>query len=169
MERERTSSSPRSDARDDTRVADADSRVDQVIDAVDTLRRSEAHLVRRRQSGGGLSDVDRTALRYVIERSVQVEPATPKDLADLLGISTASTTALVDRLVRDGLVETRPHPVDRRKKMLMPTLGARNPDDVGTLAGAIREIAADLSDTEAQLLIGALTRITRAVDDEQAR
>ncbi len=146
-----------------------DERVDQVVDAVETLRRAEAHLVRRRQSGDGPSDIDRTALRHIIALSVQDEPATPKGLAALLGISTASTTALIDRLVRDGLVSTQPHPVDRRKKLLIPTLGTENPDDIGTLAGAIREIAADLSDTEAQLLIGALTRITRAVDDEQAR
>lgn len=145
-----------------------DERVDQVVNAVEGLRRSEAHLVRRRQSGHGLSDIDRTALRHIIALSVQDEPATPKALAVLLGISTASTTALVDRLVRDGLVTTQPHPVDRRKKLLMPTLGTENPDDVGSLAVAIREIAADLSDTEAQLLIDALARVTRAVDNEQA-
>jgi len=119
------------------------------------------------QVGGGLSDVDRTALRLIIEQSARATPATPTDLARHLGISTASTTALVDRLVRDGLVETHPHPVDRRKKTLAPTDGTRHPDEVGGLTAAIREVAADLSDTEAQLLIGALARITRAVDDEE--
>lgn len=145
-----------------------DGRVGQVISAVDDLRRAEARLVRRRQSGDGLSDVDRTALRYVIDKATQVEPATPKDLAALLGISTASTTALLDRLIRGGLIETLPHPVDGRKKMLMPTPGTQNPDDDSALTSAIREIAVDLSDTEAQLLIGALRRVTHAVDDEQA-
>ena len=146
-----------------------DGRVGQVIGAVDDLRRAEARLVRRRQSGDGLSDVDRTAVRFVVARATQVEQATPKDLAVLLGISTASTTTLLDRLIRGGLIETRPHPVDRRKKLLMPTRGTQNPDDDSTLTSAIREIGADLSDTEAQLLVGALRRVTHAVDDEQAR
>ena len=148
-------------------IADSPGRTDQVVGAVDALRRAEAHLVRRRQVGVGLSDVDRTALRLIIEQSARATPATPTDLARHLGISTASTTALVDRLVRDGLVETHPHPVDRRKKTLAPTDGTRHPDEVGGLTAAIREVAADLSDTEAQLLIGALARITRAVDDEE--
>lgn len=148
-------------------IADPPGRTDQVVGAVDALRRAEAHLVRRRQVGVGLSDVDRTALRLIIEQSAHAAPATPTDLARHLGISTASTTALVDRLVRDGLVETHPHPVDRRKKTLAPTAGTRHPDEVGGLTAAIREVAADLSDTEAQLLIGALARITRAVDDEE--
>ena len=148
-------------------VEDHPGRTDEVVRAVDALRRAEAHLVRRRQVGVGLSDIDRTALRVIIEQSTDAAPATPTDLARHLGISTASITALVDRLVRDGLIETRPHPVDRRKKTLSPTVGTRNPDEVGGLAAAIREVAADLSDTEAQLLIGALARITRAVDDEE--
>ncbi len=146
-----------------------DGRVGQVIGAVDDLRRAEARLVRRRQSGDGLSDVDRTAVRFVVVKATQVEPATPTGLAALLGISTASTTTLLDRLIRGGLIETRPHPVDRRKKLLMPTRGTQNPDDDSALTNSIREIGADLSDTEAQLLVGALRRITHAVDDEQAR
>jgi len=160
MQREQFSADLRSDA-------DRSGRSDRIVDAVDALRRAEAHLVRRRQAGAGLSDVDRTALRLVIERSLQAEHATPTDLARHLGISTASTTALVDRLVRGGLIETHPHPIDRRKKTLSPTAGTRHPDEVGSLAASIREVAADLSDTEAQLLIGALARITRAVDDEE--
>ncbi|MET0161662.1 MAG: MarR family transcriptional regulator [Microbacteriaceae bacterium] len=160
MQREQFSADLRSDA-------DRYGRSDRIVDAVDALRRAEAHLVRRRQAGAGLSDVDRTALRLVIERSLQAEHATPTDLARHLGISTASTTALVDRLVRGGLIETHPHPIDRRKKTLSPTAGTRHPDEVGSLAASIREVAADLSDTEAQLLIGALARITRAVDDEE--
>ncbi|MFV0475074.1 MAG: NAD(P)H-hydrate dehydratase, partial [Pikeienuella sp.] len=44
-----------------------------------------------------------------------------RDLAALLGISPASTSALVDRLVRDGHVRRAPHPGDRRSTAVLPT------------------------------------------------
>lgn len=145
----------------------APQRADDVVAAVRELRRAEAHLVRRRQTSDGLSDIDRTALRLIIEMAAADRPATPKDLAEHLGVSTASVTSLLDRLLGDALIETRPHSADRRKKVLLPTAGTEHPDHDDPLASAIRGIADDLSDTEAQLLIGVLTRITSAVDDAQ--
>ena len=43
---------------------------------------------------------------------------TPTELARQLDITTASATDLLDRLQRDGLVERRPHPTDRRKLLV---------------------------------------------------
>ena len=40
------------------------------------------------------------------------------DLADVLNIGTGTTTALVDRLQRDGLVERRHHASDRRRNVV---------------------------------------------------
>jgi len=45
----------------------------------------------------------------------------PAELAARLGMTTASATALVDRLERAGHVERRPHPTDRRRLAVVPT------------------------------------------------
>ena len=47
-------------------------------------------------------------------------PISPKKVADVLGLSTGSATALVDRLERAGLVRRVPNPKDRRGVLLVP-------------------------------------------------
>lgn len=42
------------------------------------------------------------------------EPLRMRDLSEMLGVAARTTTALVDSLERDGLVERVRHPVDRR-------------------------------------------------------
>jgi len=46
---------------------------------------------------------------------------TPHEVAEHLGISTAATTVLLDRLMTAGHVERRPHPTDGRRKIVVPT------------------------------------------------
>jgi DNA-binding MarR family transcriptional regulator len=48
-------------------------------------------------------------------------PLGPSELARRLGITTASTTTLVDRLVELGHVTRQPHPTDRRGVLVVPT------------------------------------------------
>ncbi len=42
-------------------------------------------------------------------------------LAQLLGISTAAVTVVVDRLAKVGHVSREPHPTDRRSVLVVPT------------------------------------------------
>ncbi|MFN8619230.1 MAG: MarR family transcriptional regulator [Chloroflexota bacterium] len=53
------------------------------------------------------------------------EPMGPVELADRLDLSSASTTALADRLERAGHLVRRPHPSDRRRLVLEPTSHAQ--------------------------------------------
>jgi DNA-binding MarR family transcriptional regulator len=64
---------------------------------------------------------DLQALRHVITSYRRGGHTTPRGLAEELGISTASTTVLVDRLVAQGHLERAPHPTDGRSKTLLPT------------------------------------------------
>lgn len=57
---------------------------------------------------------DMRALHFLIATSNRGQIATPGDIADHLGISTASTTKLLDRLERGGHITRDPHPSDRR-------------------------------------------------------
>src|SRR3954465_2419519 len=51
-------------------------------------------------------------------RRVAAEPMSMGELAAALGIDRPNATVLVDDLERQGLVRRRPHPTDRRAKMV---------------------------------------------------
>lgn len=69
----------------------------------------------------GLGETDMRAIRFVMAAADQGRGASPHELASHLGISTAATTVLLDRLVSAGHVERVPHPSDRRGKLVVPT------------------------------------------------
>lgn len=133
---------------------------------VEELRRAEAHLARRRQTACGPSETDRSAMRFILESTDDARPVTPTDLARHLGITTASTTALLDRLGRGQMIEVRPHPEDRRKRLVIPVDRSDDPDVIDPLTATIRELSDDLSAQEAELVNGFLARITDAVKRE---
>lgn len=133
---------------------------------VEELRRAEAHLARRRQTACGPSETDRTAMRFILEAADEELPITPTDLAKHLGISTASTTALLDRLGRGQMIDLRPHPDDRRKRLVVPVDRNDDPDLIDPLTAAIRDLSDELAPQEAELVNGFLTRITDAVKRE---
>ena len=70
-------------------------------------QRFEQHLAAR-------LDVDRVGLE-AMDHLMTSGPATPTELARLLGISTAAMTLVLDRLESAGHVRRDPHPSDRRK------------------------------------------------------
>lgn len=94
-------------------------------------------------------------------------PQPASELARALGISGATATGLVDRLVRDGLVERRPDPDDGRARIVHATpagvaawrdalLGPTAVDD---------ELLALLTDEDLRLLARATETIRRAVSE----
>lgn len=56
-----------------------------------------------------------------MQRLMEHGPLSPSALAQMLGISTAAVTVVVDRLVRVGHVSRKPHPTDRRSLLVVPT------------------------------------------------
>ena len=64
----------------------------------------------------GLSFARTRAVRRVADK-----PMSMGDLAATLGIDRPNATALVDDLEAQGLVRRRPHPIDRRTKMVEAT------------------------------------------------
>lgn len=61
-----------------------------------------------------LNQSDMRAIRLLIRAQKQNQTVTPKDIAREVGISSASTTKLVDRLVAGEHILRVPHPSDRR-------------------------------------------------------
>lgn len=135
-------------------------------DAVDELRRAEARLGRRRQAAGELSESDRSAMRFIIERAYEGIHTTPSDLAGLLDVASASVTMLVQRLTDAGFARTTPDPEDRRRKMIIPVEANLDADEIDPVTGRIRGLSEDLSPQEAKLVSLYLDRVTAVVDGE---
>jgi DNA-binding MarR family transcriptional regulator len=72
-----------------------------------------------------LHPTDVRALVAMLDAGRAGESMSPGRLAQELDLSSASTTALVDRLARAGHAVRRPHPTDRRRAIVEPTDGAR--------------------------------------------
>ncbi len=69
------------------------------------------------------------------------DDAGPSELADHLGVTSATMTGLLDGLERDGLIARVDHPEDRRRmKVLLTTAGKRCLDQI--LPDHFRRIAA---------------------------
>nr|WP_231707737.1 MarR family transcriptional regulator [Arthrobacter sp. zg-Y919] len=90
----------------------------------------------------------------------------PKDLSRLLGISTASTTALIDRLERGGYVQRRARPHDRRAWEIVPTDTSDTEvrATVGTMHQRMMQAAAELSPQDAETVIRFMDRLREALD-----
>lgn len=93
----------------------------EVMDAIFRWREAEQRVSEASQEYMRLSATDMKAVRYIIVRSDQGEVVTARDVAEHLGISSASTTKLLDRLERGGHIERGPHPRDRRALALVVT------------------------------------------------
>lgn len=94
------------------------------LPTVDLLRRSSIYLAgveKDLAEKAGMNVTAARALALIVEADAGVEAFSPKVLADVLDLSTASMTAVTDRLESAGLVERRPNFADRRKICLHPT------------------------------------------------
>jgi DNA-binding MarR family transcriptional regulator len=70
----------------------------------------------------GVSAGDYLALKHVLARPGELGPV---ELGRVLGMSSGSATALVDRLERAGHLRRRPHPRDRRRRVLVVGAGTQ--------------------------------------------
>ncbi len=109
---------------------------------------------------------DLAALRMLVMREQEGRLVSPRDIADHLRISTASTTKLLDRLTASGHIERRPHPTDRRARIVVLTQLSRN--DFFRLYGerlrAMRSVAGEYGETELAVIARFLGEVTDALD-----
>lgn len=103
--------------------------------ALREVTRANAEITRELARRLGLGVNDMMALDHLLQNG----PLGPAELGNLLGMRSASATALVDRLEAVGHVERRPHPTDRRRLVVEPT-----PHAVEEVFGVIRPLVAGL-------------------------
>jgi DNA-binding MarR family transcriptional regulator len=140
-----------------------------VAQSLEELRLAESRLERRQHRQSDLATRDRSAVRYIFERADDGDPATPKELASHLGLSQSAVTALVTRLVADGIIATRVHTSDGRRKLLMPMNRNHHIDGQDPLTDSIRRAVARLSDEEARIVRDFLEDLRDIVDRASPR
>ncbi|MFI7495606.1 MarR family winged helix-turn-helix transcriptional regulator [Kocuria sp. M4R2S49] len=144
----------------------------QVLEALRAYRTAESAMRLRTRESMGMGERDVLALRYLLEADRAGTPLSPRDLARKLGISSASTTTLLDRLSRSGHVARRPHPTDRRALVIVATDEA-DCEVRSTLGGmhermmnAARALTAEEAATVTAFL-HAMAEALEATDEEQ--
>jgi DNA-binding MarR family transcriptional regulator len=151
---------------------DDSQRATSVLNSMRRYRAAEAEMRRRTRVSMGMGETDLAAIRYLVQAEKAGRSVSPKEISDTLGISTASTTKLVDRLVKSGHVERRPHPTDRRGLIIAPTwdteLEVRS--TLASMHARMLEVAESLAPDDARAITAFLERMTRAIEvDDQAR
>lgn len=148
----------------------ARARTVDVLEALRAYRAAEAAMRRRTREAMGMGENDLLALRYLLRSQGQGVAVSPKDLARYLGISSASTTVLIDRLEKSGHVARRPSPSDRRALIIVPT-GASDAEvraTLGEMHSRMFEVAKGLDADQANAVTVFLTAMREAVDQIDA-
>lgn len=105
-----------------------DGDVDQVVALLEALRRwreAERRMSEASRRYMKLGETDMRAIRFILAMQNHGRVVTPGAIAEHLGITTASTTKLIDRLVAGDHVLRFPHPSDRRSLAIEVTEDTR--------------------------------------------
>lgn len=119
-------SDPRGELVDRAGMSDVEVRqISALMQALGGLRAAEQELSEASLRYMRLNQTDMRALHFLIACGNRGVIATPGAIAVHLGISTASTTKLLDRLERGGHITRSPHPSDRRALAIAITAETR--------------------------------------------
>ncbi|GAP56342.1 uncharacterized HTH-type transcriptional regulator YcgE [Arthrobacter sp. Hiyo6] len=139
-----------------------------VLQSLRDYRAAEVATRRSTRDSMGMGETDILALRYLLRAEASHKTVVPKDLSSLLGITSASTTSLIDRLVAGGHVRREPHPTDRRSLVIVPT--AESDGEVratlGAMHGRMMAVAEGLTQEEARIVVLFLQRMRHAIEDQ---
>jgi len=94
--------------------------------------------------------------------------STPTELARYTGLTSGSTTAMLDRLERAGYIQRLPNPNDRRGTLIdiAPRYRELSMPLVAGVQKAHKELLAGYSEEELALIADFLTRFTKNVADQ---
>ncbi|CAL4860027.1 hypothetical protein MMM2322_01703 [Microbacterium sp. MM2322] len=142
-----------------------------VMSALEAVRAFSDSLDRMYAAMRGDMDMNTTdlgALRMLIIREQQGQVVKPHDLATHLAISTASTTKLLDRLTVAGFLTRKPHPHDRRARVVALTDEARVTfrRHFGERLQRMRDAATTYTDAELRTIVRFLADMERAMVPE---
>lgn len=139
-----------------------------ILHALRDYRAAEVAIRRSTRDSMGMGETDLLALRYLLRAASTGERVGPKDLSRVLGITTASTTSLIDRLVASGHVRREPHPTDRRSLVIVPTVETDSEvrATLGRMHRRMMEVAESLNADDARVVITFLRRMGAAISED---
>ncbi|NUU31670.1 MarR family transcriptional regulator [Arthrobacter sp. C9C5] len=142
-----------------------------VLQALRGYRAAEVATRRSTRDSMGMGETDLLALRYLLRAQAAGERVGPKDLSRTLGITTASTTSLIDRLVGSGHVRREPHPTDRRSLVIVPTAATDSEvrETLGEMHRRMLAVAEELSAEESRVIVSFLRRMADALTEHVER
>jgi DNA-binding MarR family transcriptional regulator len=154
----------------------ADSHEAQRRRAVDLLqafrvyRAAEVAMRRRTRESMSMGENDLLVLRYLLKARQRGDMVSPGELARYLAVSTASMTAIIDRLEKSGHVRRERHATDRRSIYVVPTVDTD--DEVRKTLGDMHErmlgAVIDMSPEDTIVVMECLARLQTAVDQVDA-
>ena len=152
---------------DETQTVDSDA----LVAAYERFRRADAAFYQRIRSVTAMGDNELRVVQYVLQAHRQGREVKPTEIARHLGVSSASTTALLDRLERAGSLQRLSHPTDRRSILIAPTaeVEARLSATVEEYGRRLAQLAAELSDqdrTAVERFLGALSDAADSIASE---
>jgi len=133
---------------------------DEVTHELQAFTDASRELLNRIARRQGLGTTDVTAL-YLLSGG----PMGVAELSERLGIRTASTTVLVDRLAAAGHLRREPHPTDRRRTLVVQEESARLANEAHwwPAIGLLDEVSRSLDEAEREVVLAFLRRATEAM------
>jgi len=151
-------------------TAERDVRASSVMEALRSYRAAEAAMRRRTRHAMEMGENELLTLRFLTRARMASESVTPVALSRYLGISSASTTALLDRLERSGHVTRSPHPDDRRSVLI--TASEKSDNEIRHTLAAMHDrmmsVVRPMSEQDRAVVIGFLDAMREAVDEIDA-
>lgn len=135
-----------------------------VLEALRIYRAAEVAMRRRTRDSMSMGENELLVLRYLLRDSAR--RVKPGELTRYLGLSTASTTAILDRLERSGHVTRAANPDDRRSIFIQatPRAHAEVRQTLGNMHDRMLAAVIDMTPEEAAAVVAFLRRMSDAVD-----
>ncbi|MCU4672985.1 MarR family transcriptional regulator [Microbacterium fluvii] len=137
-----------------------------VLEALRAYRAAETAMRRRTRQSMEMGENELLVLRYLARAKRRGEGVTPVHLSRYLGITSASTTALLDRLVKSGHIARVPNPGDRRSILITSSEHAE--EEIRQTLGAMHErmmsVVQPMTEQDRAAVISFLDGMRAAVD-----
>jgi DNA-binding MarR family transcriptional regulator len=137
-----------------------------VLKSLRDYRAAETNVRRSTRDSMGMGETDILALRFLLRAQASGKAVVPKDLSQFLGITSASTTSLIDRLVASGHVRREAHPSDRRSIVVVPTVESDTEvrETLGAMHRRMMNVAEGLTAEQAHIVVAFLQQMTDALN-----
>jgi DNA-binding MarR family transcriptional regulator len=142
----------------------------EVLNLLRRYRTEEGAMRARTRDSMGMGETDLLTLRFLLKSQREGKVVLQRDIVAFLGISSASVTALVDRLVKGNHVERHPHPKDRRATIILATEESEHEvrETLGAMHQRMINIVDDLEQSELDAVAKFLTGMISAVGESKS-